>query len=391
MAGGSRAEISPIDLWREELETNAAARSQASEEQKQHNDRVNRETLLDVAPIIGNIRSAQRANESSDQFARALSSGEWKTAARKGGLFGLDVLGTVTGMGFGNLSKAAAKGAENRAGVFMVAPESKASKRAYEMRDEGARNQDIAKETRRFFGPEGKLLIEADDYRVPVNTHMVQPGDVRPFQDIFPHHGVFSHLGDLKEKPVKILRPYGAGSDVASAGRGGVINLPLAGDEAWTREQLAKVLQYNIAEKQGLAKAVTHDTNETVRSYVDAIRRVQDVVDNPRAGDDVEAAMRWLEHANPLFKRVKENAMSQNNSAGNRISKRFAGNAVARAVRERSKGPANKVYPFNQGSGDEQWRGLTTLPQENLTRDELAEFLSNWRNFGVGRDLFGRP
>lgn len=383
MAGGSTPHASPIDAWREELEENAAARSQASEEQKAANAKVNQDAVLDALPVVGNYRAARRAVDSGELALvhnRNQRSGEF---AKHAGLFGADVLGALSPLPFGKLAKEVAKGAKDSAAVFIPAPASKKAEKAFQMRDEGASNPEIAKETRRFFGSEGKLRVEADDYKVPVNLKRFQHGDVAPLQDVFPHHGVFSHHGDLKTAPVRMFKPNTTNA-VAYKDPNGTLALPLTGDEKWSREQLAKLVQYNLAEKAGFSRAVTHNPQDTLKDYTETIRRVQDIIDNPKPGDDIGAALAWREHAEPMFKRLQEAATNPDFSKFNRLSKRFGGNLDARAVRSRSEG-ANKVYPYDA----QQWLATTAIPHQTSTRDELAEFLANWKNYGVGRDLFG--
>ena len=272
--------------------------------------------------------------------------------------------------------------------VFMPAPPSKNADFAYKLREQGARNETVAKKTGLHFGPEGILRSEAVDYNVPVNTGKigVRPGEVVPLKTVFPHHGLFSHHKDLGEMPLQFKRLQGSnGADVARLGDQGYPVLPIGKGEAWEREQIAKLLQYQMGKKAGFSRAVTHNVDKELAGYQDSVRRVQDIIDNPRPGDDLEAAMLWQQHAEPLFKRMSEASKNRNNSQMNRFSKRVAGNAEAREVRDRSYGHGKGVYPYKH----EQWIGLTALPQKDLTREQLSAFLKNWREYGVGRDLFG--
>jgi hypothetical protein len=606
MGGGSTANgeaeadvfagMSPVDALRLRTELVDAGRANQTEEEKQANARRTKDAVLDATPIIGNIRSAQSAKDTGSKFVRKLHDGEWKEAAKAGGLFGLDVLGAQTGVSFSRLAgKEAAKdasrtarifagptaktadhtalaraqemhkagadradiwretgwfqGAEGKwrfeipdndarlsdvskevldpagkisrserparqlfehpeldaaypgvldspmsiergrgsaafydnsgridlqprnvhegksiglhelqhriqrdegfapggnrsmgadyrrsAGemearnvetrqhfdpesrresppwetqdvpedqvivnglfkgapqeVFMPAPPSKNADFAFKLREQGARNETVAKKTGLHFGPEGILRSEAVDYNVPVNTGKigVRPGEVVPLKTVFPHHGLFSHHKDLGEMPLQFKRLQGSnGADVARLGDQGYPVLPIGKGEAWEREQIAKLLQYQMGKKAGFSRAVTHNVDKELAGYQDSVRRVQDIIDNPRPGDDLEAAMLWQQHAEPLFKRMSEASKNRNNSQMNRFSKRVAGNAEAREVRDRSYGHGKGVYPYKH----EQWIGLTALPQKDLTREQLSAFLKNWREYGVGRDLFG--
>lgn len=377
--------MSPVDRLRLEAELADANGDYLTEDEKAQNARTNAEAAFSAVPIIGNILSARDAYQGAENAWTAFGEGNLRAGLMQSALAALAGVGAVTGLPTSKAAGGAARGASSRANVFMPAPSSKKVDLAYKMRDEGATNRKIAQETRVHFGTEGKPRLESDDYNVPVNTKRFQPGDTAPMKDVFPQYGVFSHVPELKDIPVTFTaRRKDA---VAGALPDGRAVLPLGMDEGWNREQLAKLLQYNTGTQRGFAAAATHNMDALLADYKKAVDRVQDIIDNPRPGDDLEAALRWQENAAPLFKRVEEQAAKEDWSAGNRITKRMGGNAEARAVRERSYGKANNAYPYN----DQQWQGLTALPQNNLTRDELVEFLTNWRTYGVGRDLFGAP
>ena len=64
---------------------------------------------LDVAPIIGNLRSGEGAIESADEVQKALDEGRYMDATGAAFWTALDSLGAVTGIGLGKAAKAAAR------------------------------------------------------------------------------------------------------------------------------------------------------------------------------------------------------------------------------------------------------------------------------------------
>lgn len=277
--------------------------------------------------------------------------------------------------------------------VLIPAPAGRARDRALEMRDAGKTNPEVFADTRRFFGPEGQPMMEISDRGMAVDTSPFQPGDRATFGDLIDHPALFGVRPELANVPIdftdKFVTQQGVRGGVARRGPNQASEITLGERPEWYREQIPKLLQYKIAEDSGLASALRHDLVDMIPEYQRAVAGAREIADNPRPGDDMEAALNYLAKVEPWRDRL-ENALATREGQGTALkdaTRVNAGNANARIVRGRAVASDDVMRawgPFPYRQGMPSFEKIIALPQEGLTRDQIAEFLANWQNFGAG-------
>lgn len=277
--------------------------------------------------------------------------------------------------------------------VLVPAPASRARDRALEMRDAGKTNPEVFADTRRFFGPEGQPMMEISDRGMSVDTSPFQAGDRATFGDLVDHPSLFGVRPELASVPIdftdKFVTQQGARGGVARRGQNQAAEITIGERPEWYREQIPKLLQYKIAEDSGLASALRHDLVDMIPEYQRAVSGAREIINSPRPGEDLEAALNYLAKVEPWRDRL-ENALvtrEGQRTALKEATRTNAGNANARIVRGRAVAPDDVMrawgpYPYAQGMPS--FEKVIALPQENLTREQIAEFLANWQNFGAG-------
>jgi hypothetical protein len=277
--------------------------------------------------------------------------------------------------------------------VLIPAPASKARDRALDMRDSGKTNPEVFAETKRFFGPEGQPMTEISDRGMSVDTSQFQPGDRATFGDLIDHPALFGVRPELAGVPIdftdKFVTQQGVRGGVARRGPNQAAEITIGERPEWYREQIPKLLQYKIAEDSGLGQALRHDLVDMIPEYQRAVSGAREIIDNPRPGDDLEAAINYLAKVEPWRDRLQTAFTTREGqrTALKDATKVNAGNANARIVRGRAVAPDDVMrawgpYPYRQNMPS--FEKVIALPQENLTRDQIAQFLADWQNFGAG-------
>jgi len=304
--------------------------------------------------------------------------------------------------------------------VFVPAQPSKTADLAYEMRGNDVPNRQIFKETNRFFTPSGRLAAEVPDKPMVIKRQGMQEGDTAPMSDLIDHPALFGVHPELRDIPVT----FGAHGDyrghpVARLRREGGVEVSSGRDDPFYREQFAKLLNYQTAEKGGFGGAVLHDVRDQFKAYDDALRMAEDIVANPKPGDDVAAALAYIERLRPMHQKLDEGLDAQAavrniringpdgmegameiarnkgitedaTRAGNRHT---VGNLESRLVRMRSQRDIGgrtglDRYPYEQGvrigEVGPNWSKAQVLPHRDMDRDAAAALISDWHKFGIG-------
>lgn len=306
--------------------------------------------------------------------------------------------------------------------VFVPAQPSKTTELAREMRGNDVPNRQIFKQTNRFFGPDGRLRAEVPDKPMGIRRTDMQPGDSAPMGELVNHPSLFSVHPDMRDIPVKFTDPTNArGHPIARTSRDGGFELSAGRDEDFYREQFAKLMNYETGQKGGFGGAVLHDVHDQFKAYDDALRMAEDIATNPKPGDDVGAALAYIERLRPMHQQLSEGVEAykgvrdiarrggpagidetmeltrlrgMTEDATRNANRSTTGNLESRLVRERSHrtvtGGQNSLarYPYEQGVkigevGD-NWSKAQVLPGRGMSQDDTARLIEDWQKYGVG-------
>lgn len=306
--------------------------------------------------------------------------------------------------------------------VFVPAQPSKSADLAREMRLNDVPNHQIFRQTNRFFGPEGRLKAEVPDKPMTIKRLDMQEGDTAPMGELIDHPSLFGIHPDLRDIPVQFTRPNNmAGHPIARTKREGGFEISSSRDEEFYREQMAKLLNYETAQKGGFGGAVLHDVHDQFKAYDDALADAMDIVKNPKPGDDVAAAQAYIERLWPMRKQLMEgveaagdvskiarrggaNGMDEamevsrlrgiTEDATRAANRSTTGNLESRLVRMRSqrdiggeRGSLSR-YPYDQGvkigEVGSNWSKAQVLPFRGMSRDDTARLIEDWHKYGVG-------
>lgn len=378
--------LSPLDRWRAEVEQRAAARTYATEEEKQQNAATNREALLGALPVVGNLMAARDAGASAGEAVRAFGRGEGRQGLINSMLAALSGFGAITGLPTSRAAGQTAEAARDSAAVFLPAQPSKMSDLAMAMREEGEPVEKIFRATKaqRFFGPEGRLRSEVIDKGVPADTSRFAPGDVAPLTEVFPHHALYGQAPELRRFGVEFSgTPKPGQQGTARTRNADTFELSAGMPEDWNRAQLAKLLQYKVAESAGFSDAFTHNPASMMDDYRRAFRQVDPIIRAPEPGENLAAAMRWRERTLPQAQALHDAMTSRaENYVFGRMANKVAGNMEGRIVRERS----SPTHPNNPPFPQTRFQAAIPIPQRYMTREEVGRFLDNWAKYGSGAE-----
>lgn len=375
-----------------------------------------------MLPGTGNAMAAADAYGSGREMFREGRKGNVGRALARAAETGLNTLGAVTGIPGLRLTGPAAEAASRTANIFVPAQPSKTADLAREMRLNDVPNRQIFKQTNRFFGPDGRLRAEVPDKPMTIKRAGMQPGDRAPMGDLIDHPGLFGVHPDMREIPVRFTDPTNArGHPIARTGREGGYEVSAGRDEDFYREQFAKLLNYDAAQKGGFGGAVLHDVHDQFKAYDDAMRNAMDIMANPKPGDDVAAVAAYIERLRPMHQQLAEGveayggvrdiarrggpagideAMETTRLRGvtedatRAANRSTTGNLESRLVRSRShrdvNGGQNSLsrYPYEQGvrlgEVGENWSKAQVLPGRGMSRDDISRLISDWQKYGVG-------
>lgn len=385
------AGMNPVDRHR--LLTEIRNNQKVSPEQMAANGRQNIEDLLSITPVIGNIMAAENAARSGTNAALDIGEGKYKSAAINSALALLSGFGAVTGLPTGKAAGAVAKDAGRTAAVFVPAGESKAAELARKLRNQGETNDSVFRKSGLFFGPEGQLRREITDFPMEANTAGMKIGETVPLGSILKHDALFKEFPELRDHPV-VLRGRTQHTDGPMSHtdpKTGKFMLELGPDDANARRDLAKMLQYKIADMHGFPRSMRHGFQQQQDDMNTAIGQAA-LSGSPHAQAYAHSVMQTKDFALEAAKNKNER------TATSMLTNRSAGNVDSRHVRGRVDVPdVSDKFPYARrpsylNASPKQAPGafehLMPLPAMHATNDDIKTMLENWIKYGSGKPRF---
>jgi hypothetical protein len=377
---------SVIDRLRADLE----APSNPDPETAARNHQTARDMALDVTPIIGNVRSGMDAVESGGKAWDALQAGEYGTAAGEAGLSALGAFGAVAGLPFGKMARNAAETGRDTLRVFAPTGPGRNADRAMDMRRGGADSREVHRNTGLLFEPGGRLLDEIPDNRMNIRSDL-QPGNA-PLGSVIDHPELMARYPEFADIPVSLRNAITDNGPVYRTGSDGTFDASLEGTPEEMRAGIAKLLQYRIADKEGMPAALRHGRTalpDTVRATLDRIKGISGV-------DDYAASLR--RPADDYMVGYAKN--NQKRGWESKFGMRSAGNLTAKAAENRANQPDDvlrETWPYaasapyhttGQRKRSPSFDNTYSLPPQGASDDEIRAFVDRWRDTGAGRRGF---
>ncbi len=350
-------------------------------------------TLMEIAsmlPVVGNAISAYDATETGGNAWNNLAAGNYKAGAIDAGLTGLNAIGAVLGLPIGKTAKEVAKAGKDTANVFVPAVMDATSDRAKDMRLSGKSPRDIWAETGRFFGPEGRLRENISDAGMAFKPGL-EPYTTQSLGDVISHPELFDQFPTLAKSRVALKGPLrDRVGDAARTTADGTFELPLNASKG----DVAKLLQYTIADQHGFSPALRHGTDKLRAQLAGTIERAAGA--NHETPKDLAALAAYIERINSTGSNFEDLLTRQGMSAAEkRTQQRIAGNADAKRVRYMANTEgAESVYPYGtspnfwpkaQKQRPQPWDSIVPIIPENLDSEGVRQFLARWHTYGSGR------
>lgn len=266
-------------------------------------------------------------------------------------------------------------------------------------------NRAIFDQTGLVFGPEGAAKQWIPDSGMKIIGGKPVAGQETELGNFVDHPALFDAMPELAKTPVNFMpaKPYGSDNryytPVARTGNAGGYEISEHMKPEQTRQELAKLMSYSIAQKSGFAAAGRHalgdnvskidDTiaavnkgiesgdipGETGVPYMERLQKVKGKIDAAQTAATTDAAKSpWLKElgrSGPLEASEARKALSM------ALNSRTAGNIDAKLARQRVV-TGEMDYPYSGPSLTES----VVLPQRTDDMQELAHFLANWKNYG---------
>lgn len=281
-----------------------------------------------------------------------------------------------------------------RQDVLVPAAEGPATARARDMRDSGVPMDRIWRETQRTPSPDGSIRREIRDQGMTVNPNL-RTGDVLPVSEAVSHPALYDAHPELRDLPLVATDTVDRmGKPIARSIPGGGFQVNPSDD---VRRAMAKLFQYGINERTGLASPTRHGT---LGRRLDAARAGADALD-PANRASVDAYLTRLGDVRDNLDMRNElgtmfgSARAGRASADDIVSRHNAGNLDAHIANVRAGLPVEemRVWPYarRQGSHNlQKFEDAFVLPPEGLSGPELQAFIDRWHQFGSGRGKFAR-
>lgn len=270
---------------------------------------------------------------------------------------------------------------------------SAASALARDLRQKNKSPEFIWKNTNRYISPEGIIKREIPDNAMGVQPF--EPGTAR-LGDLIQHPELFERYPDFADLPVNMLAANGRNiSRVNPAG-----GFEISADIDDPRGQLAKLLQYQIAQREGFARPLRHGDVALDNALTDANAQAAALLRRPRSGPNINAIEDYRRDIGrqrekfDMLRAMNEGQPRSEGRAAEVVNKNNAGNTEAKIAMLRSHASDNELkrFPYASGVkyGDRKWSGPAwenafVLPPEDIKPDKMLELIRNWRNIGSGR------
>jgi hypothetical protein len=419
-------QMSPMDLLK--LRTELANKKTYTPEQAKANQQ---QTLIDLGystPVLSNAMSLTSGIASRDEADRLAAEGDEEGARRARARAAADTASAFF-PSFGGLGSGV-EGAASRVGTFVPVGEGATKDMATAIfenapRSRGAMFKGVGNgETLpssvqanmalhkvmpgTFFGPEGALKREISDANMHLLDSGARAGKTLPLSDVMSHPQLYAEQPWLADMPVNFTDEVTAnGSKIARTlpDMSG-FEFSVGGKGPAKRERLLKLSQYAISDKANFAQAVRDSIPKKITAIDDAITQVSTAVQNGKLPPGT--AMEYLDGLRNVKEDIKlaqtgDPALSHilraqgytedylpaksdvNKAIKDYLFGRVAGNREVMKVRERYTSGDTSSFPY------ERFSDMIVLPKQGLSDDELLQFLNEWRRFGQGRELAGRP
>lgn len=352
--------------------------------------RENAMTGLSVLPVIGNAISAYDATQTGGAAYDAFAAGDTKGGAINAGLTGLNAVGALLGLPVGKTAKAAAKSGKDSVNVFVPAVDDAATDRARDMRASGKTNAEVWKDTGRIFGAEGTPREVLSDSAMKIDTSKIRRGYDVPLGDVVQHPELFDYMPSLRSQKITQAgaKPDGEPLRTARTNLQGVMELPLTNK---ANNDLAKLLQYKIADDAGLPPAMRHDVGGMRRDLADTASKAASArYETPQ---DLEAVAAYLNKITGLRGALDQSEGSKFGSS--LVTSRSSGNVDAKHASQLAPFTADELraaYPYTRnrqkGGVDRPaaFENLLPLLRPDATPEQVQATLRNWYQFGSGKD-----
>lgn len=385
--------LSPID--RQKLEIEIFNAQKLTEEQKAANAAKTKEDILSMLPVVGNVMSAEMMFDQGNQAKEALQAGNYKDAGVAGMLAALGGVGSVMGNPLGKVAGDVAEGASSRAGVFVPALDDAAADRARDMRQSGKSNQDVWKDTKKLFGADGKLREEIFDQPMSVTGLAgLDPYTSVPLREIMTHPALSERAPWVDDILVRGAGNMPNGAPVKTARTDAAGNFVMPSNEGAAASNLAKLLQYRIADESGFAPAMRHDVGSMRQDIAGSANKAASArYESPQ---DIAALSAYMNEIQEMMRLLEETSGSKFGS--NFVTARSAGNVDAKKAQMRADVDPSRLegsYPYsrNQAFAGKQgadrpaaFEDQVPLLRKDASPEEVRQALMDWYLLGSGRD-----
>lgn len=338
--------------------------------------------VLGMLPVIGNAMSAYDATETGESAWNNLAAGNYRTGAIDAGLTGLNAAGAVLGLPFGKAAGRVAKAGKDTANVFIPAVDDAATDAARELRAGHAKPSTIHRKTGRVIVPEGKFLEEISDRPMTLNAERIKPGHTMLLSKLADHPELFDHFPQYRDTPVEFGRhiPGKPSLAVASTKPDGTMLLPVNNE---VKGNLAKLLQYDLNNKHGLAGSVRHAYAGGREAFA---KSAESAAKMPvEAPGDLRAMAAYLEAVNSV---KAKSDMFMNKGMTEKAARIFgdvsAGNALAHRAKVRANATEHSLKSQPHIYGDKNFEELVPLIPEGASPAQVQDFLRSWHTLGAG-------
>lgn len=379
---------SPIDRLKSELTARNIAR--VSPERAAENRTASRTEALGMLPVVGNVMAGKDAYDIGREAVDDFRSGNYSDAMKKKILSKLFATAAMLGLPTSRTAGQVARGASSRANVFVPATDDAGADLAREMRAEGRGNQEIWKESGKFYGPEGTLREMISDRPMTMKMRNPVPDQnvTHRLEDVIGHPELFEQFPELRGHPVR-FKPATSDRYLNSARTDPRGDFEVPTDVA--PSDFAKLLQYEIARRSGYSPAARHGVEQYRGELAGTLERAARGAYKTPADLDALAAYtnRIQDERGVLDALIAQKGAKGALQATNRV----AGNADARRVQHMSTQPGSEnVYPYGTGEfwpRKERNRAISfenTFPliPPRSSPEQAREFLLNWRTLGSG-------
>jgi hypothetical protein len=393
--GGAVDDLSPVDSLK--LRQELAARERPTDQQRAKSGLNTIHEVAGMMPITGNAMAAADAYEAGGDALKAARKGDWRGAAWDGLTAAISGAGAVSPLPWSGRAGRAAKLAKDTANVFIPVEEGKLSQVARQMRERGAPNETVHAETGLMFGPDGSLRRVIDDSKMDIDFSY-KPGDLTTVGAFVDHPTLFREMPGLVNRLVRVTDKLDNHSVAKGNPRGIARTDPATGDfEVSTsgldpHADVAKLLQYDINDRVGFSPAGRHNFNDQIGDINLAQANATLADTDPQF---ISAYVRAMQRPKDIAAEGLRNK-ERFKDLGRGITDKVAGSVDAKTVKGMVQRPGTSgVYPYQanppwmRGSyRNPAFEDMTVLPPAKATRDDWAQFLTDWYTYGSGRPKF---